>query len=152
MNKKLIEKILEGGIYLWVFLLPWQTRLIVSPGTLNGDSWEYGTISLYGLDILLFILIILKIFVGSDKKRFLIPQKKSINPVRSPDLNSVNQSLELILSKKRTSNGINLWYIIVGFLAISFLSIYWSWNGGLALYGFIKLSEGIILFWFNGIE
>ncbi|PIY95631.1 MAG: hypothetical protein COY66_06245 [Candidatus Kerfeldbacteria bacterium CG_4_10_14_0_8_um_filter_42_10] len=148
MNKKLIEKILEGGIYLWVFLLPWQTRLIVSPGTLNGDSWEYGTISLYGLDILLFILIILKIFVGSDKKRFLIPQKKSINPVRSPDLNSVNQSLELILSKKRTSNGINLWYIIVGFLAISFLSIYWSWNGGLALYGFIKLSEGIILFWF----
>jgi len=72
MNKKLIEKILEGGIYLWVFLLPWQTRLIVSPGTLNGDSWEYGTISLYGLDILLFILIILKIFVGSVKKRFLI--------------------------------------------------------------------------------
>lgn len=41
---------------LWrlsIFILPWQTRWIFIDGTLNGFSWEQGTISLYGGQILL---------------------------------------------------------------------------------------------------
>lgn len=40
------------------FLLPWQTRLILLPGTLQHDPWEYGTVSLYGLDILIILFIL----------------------------------------------------------------------------------------------
>ncbi|PIS42693.1 MAG: hypothetical protein COT24_02200 [Candidatus Kerfeldbacteria bacterium CG08_land_8_20_14_0_20_40_16] len=119
MNKKTLQKILEWGIYLWVFLLPWQTRLIINAGKLNGDPWEYGTISLYGLDILLLFLVILRIIIGAEKKHFLISSK----------------------------NSVSFWYILFGFLAIGFLSVYWAGDSSLALYGFVKLAEGIILFW-----
>jgi len=51
--------ILEYGIYLFVFLLPWQTKLILRTGVLGGGDWEYGTIALYGIDILLAVLLIL---------------------------------------------------------------------------------------------
>ncbi|MFA7662587.1 MAG: O-antigen ligase family protein [Patescibacteria group bacterium] len=52
------KKILAWGICLLVFLLPWQTRLILKTGELAGNPWEYGTMSLYGLDILLAILVL----------------------------------------------------------------------------------------------
>ncbi len=48
-----LEKIISAGLYLFAFLLPIQTRLIIAPGKLNGGYWEYGTISLYLTDILL---------------------------------------------------------------------------------------------------
>lgn len=38
---------------LWVFLLPLQTRWIVSQGRLAGGLWEYGTFSIYATDLLL---------------------------------------------------------------------------------------------------
>ncbi len=36
----------------FLFLLPWQTRLIYSPAYVNGGFWELGTRSLYGIEIL----------------------------------------------------------------------------------------------------
>lgn len=118
MNKKSFQKILEWGIYLLVFLLPWQTRLIIKEGSLNNDFWEYGTISLYGLDLLFFLLFIFKLIAPREKHFFVFKK-----------------------------NSVNLWLFLLGFLAISFFSIYWAPDAGLALYGFIKLLEGIILFW-----
>jgi len=41
--------------------LPFQTRLIVSPGVLNGGYFEHGTVSLYGSEILLWLIVILVI-------------------------------------------------------------------------------------------
>ena len=61
MNMKKIRKIIEYGLYLLVFLLPWQTRWIIKAGMINGGYSEYGTISLYGTDILLIILLMIKI-------------------------------------------------------------------------------------------
>lgn len=63
----------EYLFYLFLFLLPWQTRYIVEQGYLNGGLWEYGTFSLYGTDILLLVIFILAIFyhshIGSGKSR-----------------------------------------------------------------------------------
>ncbi|MCU0679137.1 MAG: O-antigen ligase family protein [Planctomycetes bacterium] len=59
MNK--LKKIIEYGLYLLVFLLPIQTRWIVKAGEIGGAYSEYGTISLYGADILLFLLLVLLI-------------------------------------------------------------------------------------------
>lgn len=67
---KFLERIIEWGTYLFVFLLPWQTRLIIFEGNLNG-YWEYGTISLYATEILLvgiFILSIVRLAIRRGKK------------------------------------------------------------------------------------
>lgn len=65
----LLKRIVEYGLYLFIFLLPWQTRWIWQPGYLAGGPWEYGTFSLYGVDILLILLIILSFFIkGREAK------------------------------------------------------------------------------------
>jgi O-antigen ligase len=46
------NKTIELGIYLLVFLLPIQTRLIIRPGEVNGRYSEYLTVSLYATDLL----------------------------------------------------------------------------------------------------
>ncbi len=45
---------------LWrlsLLALPWQTRWILVPGSINGFQWEQGTMSLYGSQILLLLTI-----------------------------------------------------------------------------------------------
>jgi len=66
---KKIEKIIEYLIYLLVFLLPWQTRLILKQGMINGAVWEYGTYSLYLLDFLFAIIFILAFFYWLFRKK-----------------------------------------------------------------------------------
>ncbi|MBI2410474.1 MAG: O-antigen ligase family protein [Candidatus Kerfeldbacteria bacterium] len=41
-----------------VFCLPWQIRWIAVPGIINNAPWEYGTVSLYGLDILILLFLL----------------------------------------------------------------------------------------------
>ena len=51
------KKVGEVLLYLLVFLLPLQTRLIIRPGMVNFGYLEYGTISLYVTDIILVVLL-----------------------------------------------------------------------------------------------
>lgn len=53
------SKFIDWTILVFLFLLPWQTRLIWQQGEINGAPWEYGTYSIYGTQILLWIIIIL---------------------------------------------------------------------------------------------
>lgn len=53
-----MSKFTQYGLYLLAFLVPWQTRYIFSTGQLSLGPWEYGTLSLYGTDILVFILLL----------------------------------------------------------------------------------------------
>lgn len=55
---------------LFLFLLPWQTRWIYQAGELNGGYWEYGTFSLYGTEILLWLIIILFALDRFGRKEF----------------------------------------------------------------------------------
>jgi len=54
-----LSKITDYLILIFLFFLPWQTRWIYGYATLNGRPWEYGTLSFYGTEILLWFIIIL---------------------------------------------------------------------------------------------
>ena len=69
---KYLHYIEERGVYLLLFLLPWQTRLF-----LNSSATEYGQISLYVLDFLLITLILL--FVPEFVEGLRNSTKKSLN-------------------------------------------------------------------------
>ncbi len=43
----------------FLFLLSWQTRLILRPGILNGGNWEYGILGVYGTEMLLWLIVII---------------------------------------------------------------------------------------------
>ena len=53
----MLKKIFEYLLYITVFLLPLQTRWIIFPGELNGAYFEYGSISLYAVDILIIAML-----------------------------------------------------------------------------------------------
>lgn len=55
----MLNKITDYIILVFLFLLPWQTRWIYGDATLYGRAWEYGTLSFYGTEILLWLIIIL---------------------------------------------------------------------------------------------
>lgn len=55
---KNIEKIL---IIIFLISLPWQTRYIISSGQLENNYWEYGTIALYAIDIIVGALFLLSL-------------------------------------------------------------------------------------------
>jgi len=67
---KYLEKIVEYGFYLFIFLLPWQTRWIWHEGFLRREYWEYGSFSLYGTDILFLVIFLTSLFLyrGRAKK------------------------------------------------------------------------------------
>lgn len=46
-------------IYLFLFLLPWQTRAILRPGRLSGENWEYGHLGIFATEILLWLIVAL---------------------------------------------------------------------------------------------
>ncbi len=46
-------------LLLFLFVLPWQTRWIYQTAYVGKDFWEYGSLSLYGTELLLGIVILL---------------------------------------------------------------------------------------------
>ena len=69
IKENIKENWLEYLMYLFVFLLPWQTRWIVRDFFIQGDIFEYDRISLYGFDILLVILLIGYFIFGRQGKK-----------------------------------------------------------------------------------
>ncbi|MEI7620693.1 MAG: hypothetical protein WCJ57_03955, partial [Candidatus Falkowbacteria bacterium] len=68
-----LKRGVEILLYLLVFLLPVQTRLMISPGIVNFGYLEYGSISLYLTDIILVALLsLLVVYLLLPKaKKFL---------------------------------------------------------------------------------
>lgn len=117
---KKLQKLIEYLFYLFVFLLPWQTRLIWQEAKLNEGVWEYGRFSLYGTDILFGIILIM----------WIIWKVRSMKPEAQSEKSLIAYRLSLIV-----------------LLAIAFFSIFWAQDKGLASYASIKLLEGVLLFW-----
>lgn len=65
MNRQLLEKIL---LVIFIIALPWQTRWIINSGNLANAYWEYGTMSMYAIDIFVFVFAV-----------FLLCSKKHIS-------------------------------------------------------------------------
>lgn len=68
----MLSKINNYLLWIFLFLLPWQTRWIWHLGQLNGGAWEYGTFSLYGTEILLWLVVILFVVEKIKEKKFKI--------------------------------------------------------------------------------
>lgn len=58
-----MQKLSHWLLYASLFLLPWQTHLILRAGRLNGSDWQYGLIGLYGIDLLILLAFIISLFV-----------------------------------------------------------------------------------------
>jgi len=105
---KLVDKIISWGLYLFIILLPWQTRWIFKDVSINGGVFEYGRLSLYASEIILLVILFLGLIRFRNSKT----------------------------------------YFWIGWLAVwSALTILWSEEKILASYGWLKLAEGISLFW-----
>ncbi|RJR31429.1 O-antigen ligase domain-containing protein [Candidatus Parcubacteria bacterium] len=117
-NKLNLHSIIEFLFYLFIFLLPWQTRLIFRAGYLNGVFWEYGSASLYATELILLPLFFL----------FFIRKIKSA-AIRRPD----KKKLLLII-------------FVYGLLISSAVSIFFATDRKISLYSFVKLLEGVALF------
>ncbi|MBI5621786.1 O-antigen ligase family protein [Candidatus Falkowbacteria bacterium] len=147
-----LSKILEWGIYLLVFLLPWQTRWMYQLASLNSGYWEYGSNSLYGTQILLYLLVVL--FFIYLKKNKIRPQKTVLDWLL---VGLVVWSLLASAWALDWNIAIYHWVILVSGFLLYFLLRHGPVNrmkvmislvaagavqGGLALYQF--LSQGIV--------
>ncbi len=72
----MMNKIINYLSLILLFLLPWQTRWIYHEDFLNGVQNEYGTLSFYGTEILLWLIVILFVVNTFLNKEFLSLIKK----------------------------------------------------------------------------
>ncbi len=108
--KNLLKKTIEYGLYLLVFMLPWQTRWIVRAGDIGGKYFEYGTYSLYASDILLvFLLLLAAIYFF----------------VQKPDLSKIKYK--------------KIWYALALLELSSFVSIFFATDHYIAIYKYLFL-------------
>lgn len=121
MLKQKLEKILEYGIYLWIFLLPWQVRYFYE-AKIRGGAWEAGNISIYASEIVLLILLVINFILWAANKTSGKNWFKHIDITKSI-----------------------LWLII--FVIFAFLSAGWSIFPALSVYYGLKLFLGLGIVW-----
>lgn len=123
---KHMNKLIEYGLYVLVFLLPWQTRWIIKDGVLNGGYLEYETLSLYAVDILLILLIFIFTIYHFINQRNL---KFEIYP--SSEYKQIS----------------NFWLYIAILELMVFISIFFAPLKSIAVFSYVRLLLGIGLFW-----
>ncbi len=161
-----LNKAIEYLFYLFVFVLPIQTGLILREPFINGAKWQYGTIIFYLSDFILLLLFGLFIgnrFLSSWRSR---PGGRS-NPAKSVAiarkslsrclqekprncfvalfLNFASQILKILASRNNKKNKFITVMIII-FVSFSFFSIFYSPDKQLSTYSFIRLTSAIALF------
>jgi len=122
-----LKKIIEFGFYLFLFLLPWQTRLIWHEAYLNGFVWEYGRFSLYGTEILLWLILLLYGF-------WLVKNR------RLPNFKFDKFLVRL------TKPAASIYWLLVLFLGLAGVLIIWSLDAQLAYIRWFGLLEAMALF------
>jgi len=110
------SKIQNYLLYLFVFLLPWQTIFILREVFFDGEKWQYGTIGLYFSDIFIVLFLIYTYFCS--KNHIIIYIKKHAIIVLTAML----------------------------FVLFSFLSTFWASDSLLSLYFSTKLFFALCLF------
>ncbi len=110
-----LNKIIEYGLYLFAFLLSWQTRLFLKSGEINKGYSEYLTISIYLSDIILITILVL-FFVNFFKSK---------------------RDITLKHNKK------NIFFILAGLDLFIFISIFFAHDRLLALYKYAIFILGI---------
>jgi hypothetical protein len=122
------QKVINHFTYLLVFLLPLQTRWIIQAGSFNGGYFEYGTISLYLVDIIILFVLLLILISRSNNK---IPPLRRGRSEAEGDLS--------VQSK--------LWLIIGSLELIIFVSCFFAPDKLIAFYTYGRFLLGIGLFY-----
>lgn len=117
-----LERIIESSFYLFIFLLPWQTRLIWQDAYLNGYVWEYGRFSLYGTEILLWLVLLSYGFWLFKNHRL---QKLNFSQI----------------STRLKNPAVLIYWLVVLFLLLAGLSVVWSLSAQLAYQHWLTLLE-----------
>ncbi len=117
---KIVNKIIEYGLYALVFLLPLQTRWIIKQGYLNGWPYEFGTLSVYAVDILLVVLLGLQAF------KYFYALKQSDDAENKLPIH---------------------WWLLAIFEFITFVSIFVAPDKIIAVYKYLYLLLAIGVFW-----
>ncbi|MBI1961159.1 MAG: O-antigen ligase family protein [Parcubacteria group bacterium] len=118
---KFLDIVIRAGTLLFVFLIPWQARLIIAEGSINGQYWEYGTQSLYATEVLLFVVLIAVVAKGAAS---VLARKPGFSMRRlAPPAGA-----------------------FVVFLAWAGVSILWSVDRGVALEHWLALVSGVAVF------
>lgn len=76
-----VKKIKNYLLLLFLFLLPWQTRLIYSSTKLGLYDWEYGNLSLYGTELLLAVVVLLTL-VGKFRDKYFTNRLINLSRLR----------------------------------------------------------------------
>ncbi|MDO8668157.1 MAG: O-antigen ligase family protein [bacterium] len=136
---KYLLKTIEYGLYLLVFLLPLQTRWVIKAGELNNGSWEYGTYSLYGTDILLVSVLLL----------FVIYRFFDFFNGKFPPFACASEDKPMTNDKNGQETGRDkmVCLFICGLVIASAVSAWFAPNKFLALYKLGWLILGVGLFW-----
>ncbi len=130
IKQNIKENLLEYLFYIFIFLLPWQTRWIFHNYLIQGVPFEYGRMSLYVYDIVLISL--LSFFVIK-----IIRQKFGI----------INYKLSIINKFKKLD--IKYWLFSVSLLLVIYclFSVFWSREKIISLYWGIRMLVGWGLFY-----
>jgi O-antigen ligase len=132
---KQINKIIEYGLYLLVFLMPFQTRWIIRQGVMAGWPYEFGTLSLYATDILLVLLIVLNAWARINSLSVqLSAESRVTQTLPQPGQNS---GVRISLA----------WWLIGGIELMTFISMFVAIDKAVALQAYLRLLLGIGLFW-----
>jgi len=116
-----LPKTIERLLYLFIFLIPLQTRWIWHRGVINGGVWEYGTFSIYATEILLLLIFIL--YFAQQIKTYKL----------KPISYKLNGKSVIILS-------------LLGLISISALSILWAPSKSIAFYSTFLLIQAMAFF------
>ena len=133
----LTQKTPEYLLYLFVFLLPWQTRWVARDYQIRGDVFEYGRIGLYAFDIILIILLALLLHPACNAS-----QVSASEPGRC---SIVGKRQEIVNNGQRVTRNERVWLLFLGvyilvttiFAGEKLVSIYWI----------ARLALGAGLFW-----
>lgn len=108
---------LSNSLALFAFCLPWQLKLILVPGKINGGANNFLEISIYGFAIILFLFVALAI-------RKIIIEKKFPEKFTRFNLFLILLSLALFLSIFFANNiYLSLWHLLYFFIGLAFLFV-----------------------------
>lgn len=117
MSQKL-QKLSDWLLLSAIFLLPFQTRYIIEAGQLNNRPYEYTTIALYAID-----LLILGALLAACLSLFFTKEKNGQWPHKT------------------------FWLLIIALLFFTGLSLFVASDRLVAVYTWSRLGLGIILAW-----
>lgn len=123
-NPSFARRGIERLLAVIVFLIPWQARWIWQPRQLNGVFWEYGTFSLYAVELVIWVCLLgvaWQIIVRGSAGWPKFNLRRFLSPAGVVFVGSF------------------------GLVVLSWLSLLWAADAALALQGAFRLTEAVAL-------